>query len=44
MPGRNLVEPGRFLLLRARSSKSQLRLVLVVCHARDNAFDKRTWK
>ena len=31
-----------FLLLRARSGKSQLRFVLVVCHARDNAFQKRT--
>ena len=29
-----------FLLLRACSSKSQLRPVLVVCHARDNAFGK----
>jgi hypothetical protein len=27
-----------FLLLCVRSSKSQLRLVFVVCHARDNAF------
>src|SRR5438067_2576306 len=31
-----------FLLLRARSSKSQLRLLLVVCHTRDNAFHERT--
>src|SRR5207249_7450762 len=31
-----------FLLLRACSSKSQLRLVFVVCHAGDNAFDERT--
>src|SRR5215469_3602045 len=31
-----------FLLLRAGSSKSQLRLVLVVCHARDDAFGERT--
>src|SRR5207247_9141404 len=27
-----------FLLLLVRSGKRQLRLVLVVCHARDNAF------
>ena len=33
-----------FLLLRARSSKSQLRLLLVVCHARDIAFPERTWE
>src|SRR5205814_8806392 len=31
-----------FLLLRARSSKSQLRLVVVIGHAGDNAFDERT--
>ena len=42
MPGRNLVEPELFLLLRARSSKSQLRLLLVLCHARDDTFDERT--
>src|SRR6266403_3016932 len=30
-----------FLLLHARSSKSQLRLVLVVCHARNNALRER---
>src|SRR5205823_1606039 len=29
-----------FLLLRPRSSKSQLRVLLVVCHAVDNAFQK----
>src|SRR5207244_11196109 len=31
-----------FLLLRACSSKSQLRLVLVIGHACDNAFHERT--
>ena len=31
-----------FLLLRARSSKSQLRFVLVLCHACDQAFYKWT--
>src|SRR6266516_7154568 len=30
-----------FLLLYARSSKSQLRLMFVICHARDNAFGER---
>ncbi len=32
---------GMILLLRARSSKSQLRVVFVVCHAGDNAFHER---
>ena len=33
-----------FFLLRARSSKSQLRLLLVICHSGDNAFHERTWE
>ena len=31
-----------FFLFRVRSSKSQLRLMLVVCHSGDNAFHERT--
>ena len=42
MPGRNLIEPGRFFPVPRRSSKSQFRIVLVVCHPGDNAFHERT--
>src|SRR5439155_20264166 len=33
-----------FLLLRARCSQSELRLLLVVCHSGDNPFRERMWK